>query len=44
MVASRLAVAVALGHLHQALDLMLSEVLAIAAHVPVTAPAQRHCP
>jgi hypothetical protein len=30
-----LAVAVAFGHLHQALDLELDQVLAVAAHVPV---------
>jgi hypothetical protein len=34
-----LAIAVAPGDLDQALDLMLGEVLAIAAHVPVGAPA-----
>ena len=37
-------VAVALGDLDQALDLKLGEVLAIAAHVPVAAAAQRDCP
>jgi hypothetical protein len=37
-------VAIALGDLHQALYLELGEVLAIAAHVPVAAPAQRYCP
>jgi hypothetical protein len=35
-----MAVTVALGHPDQALDLALGEVLAIAAHVPVAAPAQ----
>jgi hypothetical protein len=39
-----LAMAVALGHLDQALDLELGEVLAIAAHVTVAAPAQCDCP
>jgi hypothetical protein len=39
-----MAVAVAFGHLHQALDLVLGEVLAIAAHVPVAGPAQSYCP
>ena len=39
-----MAVAVALGHPDQALDLVLGQVLAIAAHVPVAAPAQRDCP
>jgi hypothetical protein len=36
--------AVALGHLDQALDLVLGEVFAIAAHVPVAMPAQLDCP
>ena len=39
-----LAMAVALGRLDQALDLTLGQVLAIAAHVPVAAPAQYDCP
>jgi hypothetical protein len=39
-----LAMAVALGHLDQALDLVLGEVFAIAAHVPVAMPAQLDCP
>jgi hypothetical protein len=39
-----LAIAVALGDLDQALDLVLGEVLAIAAHVPVATSAQRNCP
>jgi hypothetical protein len=33
------AVAIAFGHLDQAFDLKLAQVLAIAAHVPVAAPA-----
>ena len=37
-----LAMAIALGRLHQAIE--LGEVLAIAAHVPVAAPPQRDCP
>jgi hypothetical protein len=39
-----LAISVAPGDLDQALDLVLGEVLAIAAHVPVAKPAQRNCP
>jgi hypothetical protein len=39
-----LAVAVALGHLDQALDLEFGQVLAIAAHVTVAAPAQYDSP
>jgi hypothetical protein len=39
-----LAMAVALGRLDQSVDLKLGEVLAIAAHVAVAAPAQRDCP
>jgi hypothetical protein len=36
-----MAVTVALGHPDQTLDLVLVEVLSIAAHVPVAMPAQR---
>ena len=36
-----LAVAVAFGHLHQALDLELGQVLAVAAHVPVAMASQK---
>jgi len=39
-----MAVAVAFSHLHQALDLVLGEVLAVTAHVPVAASLQRDCP
>ena len=39
-----LAMAVAFDHLHQAFDLVLGEVLAVAAHVPVATSAQRDCP
>jgi hypothetical protein len=39
-----LAMAIALGRLHQALDLELGEVLAITAHVPVARSSQRDCP
>jgi hypothetical protein len=39
-----LAMAVAPGHLDQTLDLVLGQVLPIAAHVPVAAAAQRDCP
>ena len=39
-----LAMAVALGCLHQPVDLELGQVLPITAHVPVAAPAQRDCP
>jgi hypothetical protein len=39
-----MAVPVALGHSDQALDLVLGQVLAIAAHVPIAAPAQCDCP
>ena len=35
-----LAVAVAFGHLHQALDLELGQVLAVAAHAPVAMASQ----
>jgi hypothetical protein len=39
-----LAMAIAPGRLLQPVDLELGEVLAIAAHVPVAAAAQRDCP
>jgi hypothetical protein len=39
-----MAVTVALSHPDQALDLVLGQVFAIAAYVPVAAPAERHCP
>jgi hypothetical protein len=39
-----MAVAVAFSHLHQALDLVLGEVLAVTAHVPVAASLRRDCP
>jgi hypothetical protein len=37
-------VAAAFSDLDQALDLELGEVLAVTAHVPVAAAAQRDCP
>jgi hypothetical protein len=39
-----LAIVVASGHLDQAPDLMLGQVLAIATHVPVAMPTQCDCP